>query len=169
MSPSGIPMFYGAVDFETAIAETIDKDKLDEQQRRATGGIFRPTKPLLLLDLVNISTNHSTIDPRVRDSTDAREFLLGFRQDLIKPIAKDGLEHIRYVPTQVFSEYVRFDLKHKDRQGLDGIIYPSSRNGRTCYVVFATHDDCLDEVQYRRTPQLLTFDQQSVMSIDLAS
>ena len=35
-------------------------------------------------------------------------FLRRFAEDIVLPIELDGREHIEYVPTQVFTEYLRY-------------------------------------------------------------
>jgi len=65
-----------------------------------------------------------------------RDFLEDFR----KPIARNGGEHIEYVPTQVVTEYVRTVAKCGGK-AIDGILYASARKeGETAVVLFAdTH------------------------------
>lgn len=164
MSPAGVAMFYGAADFETAVIETFQKDRAGDKV--ATGAAFATCADLELLDLCNIPDRPSLFDPAVRDVHDAIVFLRHFRDDLIRPITKDGREHVEYVPTQVFTEFVRYELKYRDRQGLDGIIYPSSRNRHECVVLFVSHEQCLDVVHFRRGPQRLRFDASSLKTVE---
>ena len=57
-----------------------------------------------------------------------------------KGVKKDGMEHIDYVPNQVVTEYIRFVFSDKTVTGLDGIIYPSSKNWKSkAIVIFADH------------------------------
>jgi hypothetical protein len=166
MSPAGVPMFYGAADFDTAVLETFEPGKTTDA-RYATGGVFRPCRTLKLLDLISIVEPPSMFAPNSDDLRNAVVFLNSFRDDLIQPVAKDGREHIDYVPTQVFSEFVRYELKHPQGQGLDGIIYPSSRNREPCYVIFSTHEQCQEMESWRKEEQILRFEPASVRTIQL--
>jgi hypothetical protein len=55
----------------------------------------------------------------------ATGFLHEFTDDLTKPIAKDGREHIEYVPPQVVTEYVRYRLQQHVGRPVHGILYRS--------------------------------------------
>ena len=48
MSPAGVPMFYGANDFDTAVLETVDP--ADTKGKRVTGVAFQNLVPLNILD-----------------------------------------------------------------------------------------------------------------------
>ncbi len=160
-------MFYGAAEFDTAVAETFDKDHSDLPQS-ATGGMFHPCRTLSLLDLMSFGKTPSIFAPGSDDLRSAIIFLGEFRDDLIQPVIKDGREHVDYVPTQVFSEFVRYELKRKNQQGLDGIIYPSSRNGKPCYVIFATHEQCQEMESWRSEKQVLEFDPLSIKTVEIS-
>jgi hypothetical protein len=157
MSPAGVPMFYGAEDFETAVAETVDLEQ--DVGRVASAAVFETLVPLNLLDLVNIPEPPSFFS----SDDDARHtlyFLRHFARDVSQPIVKDGREHVDYVPTQVFTEFVRYEMHATLR--VHGIMYRSSRNRRTCYVIFAEHDECFDSGGWRPPPQLLRFVEKSI-------
>ncbi len=142
MSPAGISMFYAALDERTAFLETYDpkgegKDKVIVLAR------FRAMRTLRLLDFTSLPELPSYFDRENRWKMDPIRFLCDLRADLAKPISKDGLEHIEYVPTQVITEYVRHRLRNKGNDTIDGILYPSSKAvGREVVVFFADNDDC---------------------------
>jgi len=74
-------------------------------------------------------------------------FMQSFVSDLSKPISRDGTEQIDYVPTQVFTEYVRHLYRCTDGEHPMGIIYPSARrNGGKSVVLFIENEGCCDEV-----------------------
>ena len=136
MSPPGIVMFYGALDSNTAISETIT------QPACCSIGKFITHRSLKLLDLSlvpavpSIFALQSENQPWTR--VDAR-FFLDLVEDLTKPIARDARIHIEYIPTQVVTEYCRlvFHLEHATEK-LDGILYPSARHpGGESLVLFA--------------------------------
>ena len=131
MSPAGIPMMYLAQDPETALTETAN----------APGcfaiGQFEFERHLTLLDLSALPLPPSRFDLDRSQIRDVLAFLRDFRKDLLKPVDRDGQEHIEYVPSQVVTEYLRIaELKSGGR--LDGIAYESIQNpGHMAYVLFA--------------------------------
>jgi hypothetical protein len=155
MSPAGVPMFYGSQDFDTAAAESIDPSGKDVG-KIVSGARFTTLVPLNVLDLVSLPETPSFFSSN--DSLrHALYFLRSFTYDLSQPIVKDGREHIDYVPTQVLTEFVRYELKTTKSEPVHGVSFPSSRNRQRCFVIFAEQVDCLDDVAWRRNPQLLQF------------
>lgn len=155
MSPGGIPMLYTAEDFETGYAETVEPDKMAGKE--ATGAKFVTLIPLNVLDLSSIQRPRSFFVDLDRRNRHAIEFLEAFANDLSRSIERDERQHIEYVPTQVFTEYVRFEMRTQDDEPFHGIKYRSSRNGRACYVLFAEQSDCLPGAADRPRPQMVQF------------
>lgn len=57
-------------------------------------------------------------------------------------MARDGREHIEYVPSQVVTEFVRSRSTEKDK--IDGIRYPSAvQSGKVSYVFFADSENVI--------------------------
>lgn len=142
MSPAGIPMFYGSYDEETALAETVPSRKKNDY---ATIGTFKPLHSIRVLDLTKLAPVPSLFDEEKRDLRPQLVFMNSFVRDLRKPIAKDDRVHIEYVPTQVFTEYIRY--LHAGDEGLpvDGIVYASSRRqGGVSVVLFYENENCCD-------------------------
>lgn len=155
MSPAGVAMFYGSEDFETACLETISETGLGG--KIVSGVQFECLKDLTLLDLTAIPVPDSFFNNAWNyEQRHASRFLRAFAADLAKPITRDDRHHIEYVPTQVFTEFIRFDSTTRDGGSYDGIKFPSSKNGRACYVIFADQNSCLpSNDSYRATEQLL--------------
>lgn len=105
MSPAGVPMFYGAFDIETAQAETLNPPQ-DAGQIMSIG-TFRALRSLRLLDLASLPAMPSVYDTDRHYLIHPMRFLGDFAEDIAKPIARDGREHIEYVPTQIVTEYLR--------------------------------------------------------------
>ncbi len=65
--------------------------------------------------------------------------------DFRKPINRDGSEHIGYIPTQIITEYLRYNYKING-ESIDGIIYNSSvcNNGKAI-VLFVDNKNCINE------------------------
>ena len=143
MSPAGVPMFYAALTERTAVLETFDPKRKTCKTPVITVGEFRCSKELVLLDLVRVPMPYSCFDRENRHERKQVAFLWDLRRELAKPIDKDGREHMEYIPTQVVAEYVRHRLTHQvEGRRIDGILYPSSRDGGESIVVFAEADDC---------------------------
>jgi hypothetical protein len=71
--------------------------------------------------------------------------LAKFVDDLSKPIEKDGRQHIGYVPTQIFTEYIRHFLQAPNGESIMGIVYPSAQNeGANSCVLFLENKDCVN-------------------------
>jgi hypothetical protein len=164
MSPGGIPMFYGTEDFRTAFEETVDPSTMTGKV--ATGVKFTTLAPLNVLDLTSIKRPRSFFTALDRMDRHAIEFMEAFAEDLSRPIERDERQHIEYVPTQVFTEYIRFELETPDGESYHGIKYASSRNRKPCFVIFADQEDCLAGPTNRPRPQLLQFVDVPLVSVD---
>jgi hypothetical protein len=149
MSPAGISMFYGATELETCLKETIDHS--DIKKKYYTSASFRTRRELTILDLTQLPPLPSPFDERRRGDYYPLVFLREFIKDLSKPIAKDQLVHVEYVPTQIITEYFRYTFS--DRKSavnkIDGIIYPSARDkGKTACVLFMDHAESLRQLEF---------------------
>jgi hypothetical protein len=73
-----------------------------------------------------------------------RPRIIDARQDISSPIARDDRVHIKYVPTQVVTEFLR-TAKLPEGVKLDGIRYRSSRrDGGISLVLFADRRNVAD-------------------------
>jgi len=145
MSPAGIPMFYGADEFETACRELVNPYSawLEGKGKVSMAVQFRTVRRLNILDLTVIPARRSFFMSAEGNDQFMMDFLREFAEDLSIPIKKDHRLHIDYVPTQVFTEFVRFMMKGPKGVPINGIRYSSSRTGRPCWVIFANHIECL--------------------------
>jgi hypothetical protein len=100
MSPAGIPLFYGADDVETALAEVARAD----DREFFTVGTFVTTEPVTVIDLTHVPPVPSIFDPELGGCQGQLRFLNELVDELRQPIdtARSNLD---YVPTQVFCEY----------------------------------------------------------------
>ena len=145
MSPSGIPMFYGAFDIGTAIKETYSAAE-HKENHIATLAKFKLLKDIVLVDL-------SKIPPYLGFFEDANynnqqiEFLNDFVKAVSAPIEKDGREHIDYIPTQVITEHLRYvHHKQNDNEKIYGLVYPSSKpGGKKSIVIFCENEHCVEK------------------------
>jgi len=104
LSPVGIPIFYGALDEDTACAEAAASNR---DRSYVTVGRYCLATDLTVIDLASELVLPSIFDEEQRDLRPTVRFLTDFAKDVSKPITKDGREHINYVPTQIVSEYMR--------------------------------------------------------------
>lgn len=143
MSPSGIPMFYGAFNLKTALAETYTRD---QGNKIGTAGKFEAVKDLTLVDLSKLPPIKGIFSGAEKNYRHGLSFLMEFLEDFTAPVSKDGREHIDYVPTQVVSEHLRYIHKKADGTRMDGIIYPSSKGrGQKAVVLFCENENCSDK------------------------
>ena len=161
-SPAGIPMFYGASNEETAIAEVYDCPA--KPKRIASVARFENLRTLRLLDFTNLPPYPSIFNGQTQDERGPLSFLYSFVLDSTKPIIKDGAEHLKYVPTQVVTEFFQHILVDDDGNHFDGLIYPSARyEGGVCSVIFCSGEDCTED---RRPLKNWSGSKQATLSLD---
>lgn len=134
MSPAGIPMFYGCYAPEVARRETYDKTKAKSGDV-ITVGKFECIKSIGVIDLADFDAKIS----RMKKPGESALFLRRFVREIAQRVSKDGQENIEYVPTQIFTEYLRMKLS----PDIGGIVYPSAISNHppenkqgTCVVLF---------------------------------
>jgi len=145
MSPAGIPVFYGSLDRETAIAESSQAQKVDGVSESVAVRAWKTVRELRVLNLAEIPAMPSLFDAEMRRFRPAVSFLQSFSEEISRPIQKDGREHIEYVPTQVFTEYVRHVYRDQDGTIPNGVLYKSTvREGGINCVLFISKADYLN-------------------------
>jgi hypothetical protein len=110
-SPAGIPMFYGAADPETCMAET-------GMAKNIVVGTWETIQPIKVWDLTKhgeflhkgcvytCGTEPSIFDTSRRDDCAGYRLVLQWATDLSLPVKRDGRENIEFVPRQVVVEYL---------------------------------------------------------------
>jgi len=148
MSPAGISMFYCAFDLTTAKFETIDSKS---KNKYLTSACFTNRSALNLIDFTKLPTVPSIFDGRNIKHYYTIQFLKDFVKDLSSDITRDGREHIEYVPTQIVTEFFRYLYPIGNKNQIDGIIYPSSKNkgGKAC-VLFMDNSESLVQLEFDR-------------------
>jgi RES domain-containing protein len=125
MNPRWVPMFYGALDADTCVAEI----------RAPVGscvviGIFEIVRPLLLLDIGAlrhlIGHRTSFFDPATRSLSDKAAFLNRLVGIIAKPVMPNEEEY-SYLPTQAVAEYLAERLEPR----IDGLLFPSTQTEGT--------------------------------------
>jgi len=138
LSPINIPLFYGSIIAKTAIEESKD----DESSDCISIGEFVNNNIIKIIDLSKTqkvpgfySKNNIFIEPYL--------FINDFSRLISKPIQDKDNEYLEYLPTQVFTEYIRHvAFKEKIR----GIFYKSSRlHDNINVALFYQNDECKDD------------------------
>ena len=144
MSPAGVSMFYGAFDKETAIRETYDKEKGARGDTVITIAKFRMIGAVMALNLTEFPDMPSPFAPNSADPRLAISFMQWFSEEAAQPVQKDGREHIEYVPTQVFTEFLsEFGGRERGFPPVNGVVYPSIQHsgGKACAFYPCFDDD----------------------------
>lgn len=146
MSPPGIPMFYGAFDEQTAIAEVVAHAPGD--QRCVTTAGFVTSRETHVVDLTRVPEVPSKFDPQ-RGGFVRREvkFLRAFVDDIQQPPNPETAA-VDYVPTQVVTEFILRALEKvvPELPKVEGIIYPSvARPGGKALVLDVDNEHCLGD------------------------
>lgn len=118
MNPVGISYFYIAFSQKTAELEVISDQFFWSLAK------IKLLNNISVLNLSDLPPLPSIFDKENHDLREEILFLHQFVEDLLKPVSRDGSEHIEYVPTQVVSEYFRYVFEPK----LQGIMYPSVKD-----------------------------------------
>lgn len=144
MNPTGIPVFYGALDRHTCVSEI----------RLPVGGMaltakFEITKPLCALDLTifqGIYERLSLFDPEFETKASRIKFLREFERQIRRPILPAD-ELYDYIPTQAFAEYLANHYEPK----IDAVIFSSAQTeGEGKNIVILSHVaaiECPPDVQ----------------------
>lgn len=137
MSPAGIPMFYGAIDAETAVQET----SLRSEESWATAAVFETSSPCTVVDFTDLPPVPSLFD--LDRAADRRPlmFLRDFAAKLTEP-ARSTYEQIDYVPTQVVTEYLLHVFRPE--APVSGLLYTSSLTGKMAAVLDVPNERCID-------------------------
>ncbi len=124
MNAQGIPVFYGAVDLSTCVAEI----------RAPVGSFvvaakFKLSRPVRLLDLNALENAYADVSHFTPESSSHQSraaFLRWLANAISRPVTPLD-ETSEYLPTQALAEY----LATRPCSNLDGIIYRSSQVGGT--------------------------------------
>ncbi len=142
MSPAGISMFYCSQKKALTIQEVVRKSRKDKPYYSTA--IFRNNKSLNLVDLSIIPEIPSIYDSDKNHTIAKLLFLKGFSNDISKSI-NDSDEIIEYIPTQIVTEYIKYNKELK----ADGIIYNSSKNDKMKNIVlFFDHEQSTENLTF---------------------
>jgi hypothetical protein len=131
-------MFYGAEDVDTALAEL----RPQRLPRCATVATWTTARPLHYLDLVDVQVP-TLFDQGGKHLRPWLLFLRRFAEEVSQPVSPGGAA-VDYVPTQVFTEYVRHVIGDRD-DPVRGIRYRSAvRPEGVSWVLFVGAEGCTE-------------------------
>lgn len=138
MSPAGISMFYSSLQAKTNHAE------LGVTDRIIVTGRFTLKKDVRILDLTSLPA----LSYWSKGNIGEMEFLHDFSREVSRPIERDDTIHIEYLPTQAFTEYIRYRFKDNNSAPLDGIMFNSSiANAGKNVVLFCNKEESSEYVE----------------------
>lgn len=148
MSAYGISMFYGSYDCETPLREI--KNYLENKDTKIYVGEFKTKRVLKVVNLCRIPEPNFWMDGKLQWQT--CKFLHQFHHEISKPIEnKDN--QLEYIPTQVFSEYLRFIQKTSNGESFDGIVYQSALTKEQNIVLFYDNKTSSEVLELTRVLQ----------------
>lgn len=116
MSPAGIGIFYGSFD------ENVAKNECIGGKSHFVVGKFETTKDLLIIDLTKIKEPSFWMS-----GWQENLFLHRFHREITKPLNEDDCNKLKYIPTQIFTEFLRYMFKTDGGATVDGLIYGSAK------------------------------------------
>ncbi|WP_407181290.1 HEPN-associated N-terminal domain-containing protein [Bradyrhizobium sp. STM 3562] len=135
MNPPGIPMFYGAETAALAVAEI--------RNTLFSLGTFKTNRSIRILDLAALPKLPGFFSKASQRERLGLSFLHEFSNLISEPVARDDRTHVEYIPTQVYTEFLR-DFRFEGGP-LDGIRYKSAtRHAGANVVLFATTEHVHD-------------------------
>lgn len=141
MSPKGIGAFYGASTLDGAVAEVAG---YADPAAMLSVGRFELVEPIRVVDLRESIRVPSLFDPEMRELRAPIAFLRSFIEDIRTPSPPTDRQDLDYIPTQVITEYLRYELPA--RLGpIEGVVWRSSKD-RTVDVcaLFVANDEFED-------------------------
>jgi len=120
MNARGVPVFYGATEWEIALAEV--RPPVGSDVVVAKFEIIRTLRLLDVAELANVFVSGSIFDPKFADSSRKARFLGKLSRLIIAPVMPE-MEEFEYLVTQAMAEY----LADQPDLDLDGIIFPSAQ------------------------------------------
>ena len=131
MSPAGISMFYASFEKETASNECIGGES-----KGLIVGTFETTRDLKVIDLTTIPEQSFWVK-----NWQGNQFLHHFNENITKRVDPKDTNHLQYIPTQVFTEFLRYMFRDDKGQQVDGLIYGSSKTKEKNIVLFCNQKE----------------------------
>lgn len=139
MSPVGVSMFYASFDKETA------KRECTGDEPHIVTGYFKTIRKLKVIDFTRLPMLSFWME-----HYEPNHFLHLFHRELVKSLAPDDTNAISYVPSQVFTEYLRYMFKDGKGDHVDGMVYKSAKTNKHNIVLFYDQQASKDVVELVR-------------------
>ena len=139
MSPAGISMFYSSFCMETAATECLGDDK-----EALILGEFSTMRDLRVLDLTKIPGPSFWME-----SWQENQFLHSFNCEVTKRLNPEDSNQLQYIPTQVFTEYLRYMFVDENGKKIDGVVYGSAKTREQNVVLFCNQKESYKYVYLR--------------------
>ena len=94
-------------------------------------GTFETAKDLKVIDLTSIPEQSFWVN-----NWQENQFLHHFNENITKRVDPKDTNHLQYIPTQVFTENLRFMVRDSKGHKIDGLIYGSSKTKEKNIVLF---------------------------------
>lgn len=124
MSPKGIGVFYGASTLDGAVTEVAG---YAGTTATLSVGRFELVDAIRVVDLREVDPVPSLFDPEKRNLRAPIAFLHSFVRDISTPAEPGDVQDLDYVPTQIITEYLRFELPAHCGK-IEGVIWRSSKD-----------------------------------------
>lgn len=115
----------------------------------------------MAVDLTEIPELPSIFNVDKRSERDALIFLKSFVAAIAAPIAKDGRQHVDYVPSQIMCEYLYQKMNLGTGKRIGALLYPSSLDpGGVNIVIFPPRsvlDDWESLIEFRSN-EIIAYD-----------
>ena len=84
------------------------------------------------------------------DNWQENQFLHSFNREVTKKLDKNDKNQLQYIPTQVFTEFLRYMFTDKDGRRLDGMVYGSSKTREQNVVLFCNQQKSREYVDIKK-------------------
>ncbi len=145
MNPPGIPMLYGSDNIDLALREIYSS--------KGYVGKFKVTKDINIIDLVKLPKVPGVFSGAYYDEVQSLQFINGFSKEISKPIKRDNIVHIEYIPTQVVTEFIK-TTKFRNKN-IHGIKFKSANGGGNNLVFFAGQNDLVNGLETKSKYKLV--------------
>ena len=135
MSPAGKPMFYGAADKATALAEIGAATSI----KRIATGVWKASRPVRVLDLTKHPDLPSYFDVERDRIRQGLIFLRHFTDDVSRKLEPPAVLRIEYRPTQAVMHQLQVAFP-----AIDGIVFASSHTGQPNCALFVKNEVCIE-------------------------
>ena len=108
-----------------------------DSERLKVIGEFVSLREFNVIDLTALPTKISIW----MDNWQIFAFLKSFHSDITKPLLKGDKEEIEYVPSQIFTEFLRWMFKDKIGNNVDGLVYESCKTHNANIVLFCNNSE----------------------------